>query len=80
MEIWTTTWLENPNGVKEEQVEQVLKSRNKSKKEVLWESQSGIQVGMLTLWVMSFETGNYNRVHQLYHFHQYRLASPYGEY
>ena len=37
--------------------EQILVSdeRNKSKRSGLWESQSGIQVGKLTIWVRSFE-------------------------
>ena len=38
-------------------VEQILASeeRNESKKAGLWESQLGIQVGKLTIWVKSFE-------------------------
>ena len=54
--------------------------RNKSKRVGLWESQSGMQVGKLTIWVRSFEIitykdyknwdyKNYNRVHQIFQFH-----------
>ena len=54
--IEITTWSEFPNGVKAI-VEQilVLEERNKSKGAGLWESQSGIWVGKLTIWVRSFE-------------------------
>ena len=47
MEIETTTWS---NGA-EDIAEQILVSEeiNKSKKTGLWESQSGIQVGKLTI-------------------------------
>ena len=56
METETATWSEFPNGGKAI-VEQILASedRNKSKRAGLWESQSGIQVGKLTIWVRSFE-------------------------
>ena len=56
METETTTWSEFPNGGKAI-VEQILASeeRNKSKRAGLWESQSGIQIGKLTIWVRSFE-------------------------
>ena len=56
METETTTWSEFPNGGKAI-VEQILVSeeRNKSKRAELWESQSGICVGKLTIWVRSFE-------------------------
>ena len=49
METDTSTWLEFPNGWKSI-VEQILASeeRNKSKRG-LWESQSGIRVGKLTI-------------------------------
>ena len=45
-----------PNGGKAI-AEQILASEeiNKSKRAGLWESQSGIQVGKLTIWVRSFE-------------------------
>ena len=61
MESETTTWTEFPNGGKSI-VEQILASeeRNKSKGAGLWESQSGIQVRKLTIWVRSFEIKNYN--------------------
>ena len=39
------------------------------------ESQSGIWVGKLMIWVMLFKI--INRVHQVYQFHQNKLASPY---
>ena len=51
-----TTWSEFSNGEKAI-IEQILASekRNKSKRAGLWESQPGIQVGKLTIWVRSFE-------------------------
>ena len=56
METETKTWSEFPNGGKAI-VEQILvpDERNKSKRAGLWESQSGIRVGKLTIWVRSFE-------------------------
>ena len=56
MEIVKTTWSEFPNEGKAI-VEQILASEeiNKSKRAGLWESQSGIRVGKLTIWVRSFE-------------------------
>ena len=47
METETTTWSEFPNGGKAI-VEQILASEeiNKSKRAGLWESQSGIRVGV----------------------------------
>ena len=56
MESETTTWSEFPNGGKAI-AEQILASeeRNKSERAGLWESNSGIQVGKLTMWVRSFE-------------------------
>ena len=56
METDTTTWSEFPNGGKTI-VEQILASEeiNKSKTAGLWESQSGIWVGKLTIWVRLFE-------------------------
>ena len=56
METETTTWSELPNGGKAI-VEQILESeeKNKSKRAGLWESQSGIWVGKLTMWVRPFE-------------------------
>ena len=56
METEATTWLEFPNWGKAI-VEQVPASedRNKSKMVGLWESQSGIWVGKLTIWVRLFE-------------------------
>ena len=75
MEVDTTT-SEFPNGVKTI-VQQILASeeRKKSGKAGLWKSQSGIQVGNLTIWVRSFER-KIITVHQVYQFHQNRLASP----
>ena len=51
-----TVWSEFPNRGKAI-AEQILMSGeiNKSKRAGLWESQSGIQVGKLTIWVRSFE-------------------------
>ena len=56
METETTTWSESASGGKA-MVEQILASeqRNKSKRTGPWESQSGIWVGKLTIWVRSFE-------------------------
>ena len=56
LETETTTWSEFPKGGKAI-VEQILASeeRKKSKRAGLWESQSGIRVGKLTIWVRSFE-------------------------
>ena len=56
VETETTTWSEFPNGEKAI-VEQILTSedRNKSKRTGLWKTQSGVQVGKLTIWVRSFE-------------------------
>ena len=69
MKTDTTTWSEFSNGGKSI-VEQILASEeiNKSKRTGLWESQSGMRVGKLTIWVRSFEIKNYNRVHQINHF------------
>ena len=55
METETAIWSEFPNGGKVI-VEQILASEeiNKSKVAGLWESQPGIQVGKLTIWVKSF--------------------------
>ena len=57
METETTTWSEFCNGGKVI-VEQILASeeKNKSKRAGLWELQSGIRVGKLTILVRSFET------------------------
>ena len=51
----TQTWSGFANGGKVI-VEQILvsKVRNKSKRGGLWESQSSIHVGKLTIWVSSF--------------------------
>ena len=72
-----TTWSEFHNGSKAI-AEQILASKeiNKSKGVGLWESQSGIQVGKLTIWVRSFEITTVNHVYQL---QQNRLACPYDE-
>ena len=63
METETTKWSEFPNGGKDI-VEQILatEERKKSKRTGLWESQSGIQIGKLTIWVRSIEIEKYNRV------------------
>ena len=57
MKTETATWSEFSNEGKAV-VEQTLASeeRNKSKRAGLRESQSGVQVGKLTIWVRSFET------------------------
>ena len=56
METETTTWSEFPNEGKSI-VEQMLVSddRNRSKRAGLWESQSGIWVGKLTIWIRLFK-------------------------
>ena len=56
METDKKTWSEFPNGGKAF-AEKILASeqRNKSKRAGLWESQSGIHIGMLTIWARSFE-------------------------
>ena len=48
----TSTWSENPNGRKAIE-EQILapEERKQSKRAGLWESQSGIQVEKLLIWV-----------------------------
>ena len=75
MKTVITTWSEFPNGGKAI-VEQILASEENSKSKIawLWESQSEICVGMLTVWVKSF----YNNIHQVYQVHWKRLASLYG--
>ena len=58
METEKITWSEFPNGGKAIAfAEQILMSelRKKSKQAGLWESQSGIRVAKLTIWVRSFE-------------------------
>ena len=54
----------------------LMEERNISRRARLWESQSGIRVRKLTIWVRPFETKNYNRVKQVYQFNQNRLTSP----
>ena len=59
METETTTWSEFPNGGKAI-VEEILviEEINKSKRAALWESQSGSQVGKLTILLRLFEIKN----------------------
>ena len=56
MEIETTTWSSFPNRGKAI-IDQTLASEewNISKRAGLWDSQSGFQVGKLTIWVRLFE-------------------------
>ena len=56
METETTTWSEFPNEGNVI-VEQIIVSVEiyESKRAGLWEPQSGIQVGKITIWVRSFE-------------------------
>ena len=56
METETTTWSEFPNEGNVI-VEQIIVSDEiyESKRAGLWEPQSGIQVGKITIWVRSFE-------------------------
>ena len=53
---WDKTWSEFSNGGKSIE-EQILASEaiKNSKRAGLWESQSGIPVGKLTIWIRSFE-------------------------
>ena len=56
METETTTWLEiSKEGKAIVKQMQTLEERNKSHRAGLWDLQSGNQVGMLTIWVRSFE-------------------------
>ena len=59
IETEATTWSEFPNGRKTT-VEFILVSveMNTSKRGGLWESQLGIQVGKLTMWIRLFELEN----------------------
>ena len=59
METEKTTWLEFSN-LGKIIVEKILVSEeiNKSKGAGLWESQWGICVGKLTIWIKSFEIKN----------------------
>ena len=56
METVTVTWSKFPNGSKTT-VKQILASKemNKPKRAELWQWQSGIQVGKLTIWRRLFE-------------------------
>ena len=56
METGTTTWSEFPNGGRAI-VEQIIASEeiNKFKRAGLWESQFGMRVRKLTIWVRLFE-------------------------
>ena len=53
MKTETTTWSEFPNGGKAIVASEEMK---KSEGAGLWESQPGIWVGKLTIWVRSFGT------------------------
>ena len=72
--------LEFPKGGKTF-LEQILASevRNKSKRAGLWQSQSGIRVGKLTIWVRPFAIKKLKNVHQVYYFYKNRLTSPYDK-
>ena len=67
IETETTTWSEFSNGEKAI-VEQILMSEgiNKSKRAGLWESQSGIRVGKLTIWLKSFEIETILQIRKFY--------------
>ena len=54
METETITWSKVPNGGKAI-VEQILASEEMRLAAGLWESNSGIQAGKLTIWVRLFE-------------------------
>ena len=64
--IWTRTYSQNSKIV----ISYANVRRNKYKTAELWESQTEIRVGKLTIWVSSFEIEKLNRVHQVYQFHQ----------
>ena len=67
VETETATWSEFPNGGKAI-VEQILASeeRSKPKRAGLWEPQSGMRVGKLTIWVRLFEiTKNYKNFRKI---------------
>ena len=49
METEKTTWSQFPDGGK------AIVEINKSKRAGMWESQSGVRVGKLTIWVRLFE-------------------------
>ena len=70
MKTERATWSEFLNGGKAT-VEQILASaeRNKSKRAELWEPQSGMRVGKLTIRVRSC---GIHRIHQVCQFHQNR--------
>ena len=78
METETTALSEFPSGGKAI-VEQILapEERKKSERVGLWDSQSGVQVGKLTIRLRSLEIEKFTRVHQVYQFNQNSLASPY---
>ena len=77
METEKNTWSEFPNRGKTI-VEQILASeeRNKSKKAGLWVTvrDPSRKVNLMSKVICQ---KNYNRVHQVYQFHQDRLAIPY---
>ena len=74
METETATWSEFPDGGKAI-AKQILASEeiNKSKTAGLWESESEMQVGKLTIR----ERLLLSEFIQIYQFHQNRLASTY---
>ena len=47
--------------------------------ETLWESQSGIRVGKIPIWVRSSEIRKLWQSSPVYQFHQNKLASPCDE-
>ena len=52
---WGNSMIRNPQWRESHGRTNTSVRRNKSKREGLWESQSGIRVGTLTIWVRSFE-------------------------
>ena len=64
-ETETTTWSDFSNWGKAFEEQVLVSERSRSKRGGLWESQSGIQVGKLIIWVRPIKK-NHNRVHQFY--------------
>ena len=73
--------METETTIQQAITEQIIapEERKKSKRAGLWESHTEFWVGKLTIWAKSFEFKIFNRVHQVYHFHQNRFASPNDE-
>ena len=76
METEATTRLEFGKAI----IEEILHvRRKKSKRGGVWESQSGIRVGKIPIWVRSSEIRKLWQSSPVYQFHQNKLASPCDE-